>query len=172
MFLLLQVRTAQRPSHHRILGLRPDESNITSGIADKIGRNLHLQKTHPLSILKSRIERYFKESGQSQPGAPRYQFFDSLPPRVTVKQNFDELGIPPGCFALSRPHQSQSTNRGRNPTRFITLTSSCCEHIPAHTRPSSCGKVIQLSLSLEIAIEGTRCCFCCAHGWLIVTAVD
>ena len=54
-----------------------------------MGRNLHLVPSHPLQLLKSRIEQFF----QAESGG--FSVFDSLHPRVTVEQNFDHLLVPP-----------------------------------------------------------------------------
>lgn len=64
---------------------RDSYSNATPTILSKVGKNLHLQPSHPLSILRSRIEAHF----------PHFQHLNSLSPIVTVQQNFDDLGFPP-----------------------------------------------------------------------------
>jgi phenylalanyl-tRNA synthetase alpha chain len=72
--LLVQGKTYTRDSY----------SNATPTILSKVGQNLHLQPSHPLSILRSRIEAHF----------PSFQHLNSLSPIVTVQQNFDDLGFP------------------------------------------------------------------------------
>ena len=71
-----------------------DISNITLRIAEKVDRNLHLQRGHPLNTIKSMIEGHFKQVSAAN---PKYQFecIDNLPPMVTTKQCFDELLTPP-----------------------------------------------------------------------------
>lgn len=64
---------------------RDHYSNATPTILSKVGKNLHLQPNHPLSILRQRIEAHF----------PHFQHLNSLSPIVTVQQNFDDLGFPP-----------------------------------------------------------------------------
>jgi len=64
--------------------------NIPDDVAAKVGRNLHLQKNHPLNIIKQRVEDYFA----SLPG-PTWKAFDDLDPVVSTKANFDVLRIPP-----------------------------------------------------------------------------
>lgn len=69
-------------------------SNITPGLLEKVGRNLHLQRNHPLNILKRKIEQYF---AQAFP-AGEFRFFDNLPPKVTTVANFDQLLVPKGSY--------------------------------------------------------------------------
>lgn len=60
-------------------------NNITDNIRSKIGRRLHLQKNHPLEIVKSKIYNYF---------GSEFIVFDDLSEIVSVKNNFDLLLIP------------------------------------------------------------------------------
>jgi phenylalanyl-tRNA synthetase alpha chain len=61
------------------------KSNITPSIQEKIGRNLHNLKNHPIEIIKRKIYDYFGES---------FSKFDNLEPKVNVSENFDKLLIP------------------------------------------------------------------------------
>ncbi len=61
------------------------KSNITPSIKEKIGRNLHNLKNHPIEIIKRKIYDYFGES---------FYKFDNLNPKVNVSDNFDKLLIP------------------------------------------------------------------------------
>lgn len=61
--------------------------NIPKSIDDKITRKLHLQKNHPIEIIKNQIYAYFKKTGN-------YEMFDDLDSVVTVEDNFDKLLIP------------------------------------------------------------------------------
>ncbi|CAB3229656.1 unnamed protein product [Arctia plantaginis] len=87
-----------------------DYSNITPKIISYLGRNLHLQKNHPLSIVRQRIVNYFYSSF-TQRGNPAFSVYDNLTPVVTTKQNFDDLLIP-----LDHPSRAKSDcyyiNRG------------------------------------------------------------
>ena len=67
---------------------KTDFCNIPKTIEDKIGRNLHKQKNHPIEIVKRRILDYFLN-------LPNYKFsiFEDLSPFVTVEDNFDKLLI-------------------------------------------------------------------------------
>ncbi len=78
----------------REMAVDQDISNITLRIAEKVDRNLHLQRGHPLNTIKSMIEGHFKQVSAAN---PKYQFecIDNLPPMVTTKQCFDELLTPP-----------------------------------------------------------------------------
>jgi phenylalanyl-tRNA synthetase alpha chain len=58
--------------------------NIPKSILDKINMRLHLQRNHPLNILKNRIDSHFQG----------FKVFDDLNPIVSTKQNFDDLLIP------------------------------------------------------------------------------
>ena len=64
-------------------------SNIPKFIEDKISRKLHLQKNHPIEIIKNHIYSYFN-------GLCDYKFitFDNLDPIVSIENNFDRLLIP------------------------------------------------------------------------------
>jgi len=67
-------------------------ANIPQCIANKIGKNLHQQKYHPIEIIKHHIYQYF---GQD------YEKFDDLHPQVSIEDNFDKLLIPLGHPARS-----------------------------------------------------------------------
>lgn len=81
------------PSDHPWLREMDDSCNISPSIASKVGANLHLQKHHPLNIIKSKIEQYFHELHTTK-GHPKYSFFDSLSPVVSVQNCFDDMLVP------------------------------------------------------------------------------
>ncbi|GAA5826378.1 hypothetical protein JCM11251_002339 [Rhodosporidiobolus azoricus] len=60
-------------------------SNATPTILSKLPRQLHLDPSHPIGILRSLIESHFSS----------FTHLNSLSPIVTVQQNFDDLGFPP-----------------------------------------------------------------------------
>lgn len=60
-------------------------SNTPPTILAKLPLQLHLQPSHPLSILRSSIESHFSS----------FNHFNALSPIVTVQSNFDDLGFPP-----------------------------------------------------------------------------
>jgi len=69
-------------------------SNVSPKILSHLGRNLHLQKYHPLSLIKQRIVNLFYKRFVGRTGNPVFSVYDDLNPIVTVKQNFDSLLIP------------------------------------------------------------------------------
>ena len=61
--------------------------NIPQSIFDKIGRDLHNKKDNPIEIIKNMI--------YSIPEFRTFAKFDNLSPLVHIKNNFDNLLIPP-----------------------------------------------------------------------------
>jgi phenylalanyl-tRNA synthetase alpha chain len=63
--------------------------NIKPSIEQKMGRNLHNQKNHPIEIIKKLIYKYFDS-------LENYNFkkYDTLSPIVSTSDNFDKLLIP------------------------------------------------------------------------------
>ena len=59
-------------------------TNVTQSIISKLPLRLHNQSTHPLGILRSKIESHFHD----------FEHLSSLNPVVTTTQNFDSLGFP------------------------------------------------------------------------------
>lgn len=74
-------------------------NNIPESIIPKIGQNLHLQKHHPLHIVKHRIEefcqKYAVTAYQQHAGScnvlNRFEIHDALCPLVNTKHCFDDL---------------------------------------------------------------------------------
>ena len=60
-------------------------SNITKSIYEKMNRNIHNTKNHPIEIVKNKIYNYFGDS---------FEKFDNLSSKVNVLDNFDKLLIP------------------------------------------------------------------------------
>lgn len=106
-------------------------SNVSSKILSHLGRNLHLQQYHPLSLIKQRIVNLFYKRFVGRTGNPIFSVYNDLSPIVSVKQNFDSLLIPPGhasrrnsdCYYINRDyllrahttaHQSELINMGLN----------------------------------------------------------
>ncbi|XP_066990960.1 probable phenylalanine--tRNA ligase, mitochondrial [Anabrus simplex] len=73
---------------------RDEWTNISPKVLSHFGRNLHLQKNHPLSLIRQRIVNYFYKRFVGRTGNAIFSVYDSLNPIVTVKQNFDSLLIP------------------------------------------------------------------------------
>ncbi|KAJ0171456.1 hypothetical protein K1T71_013006 [Dendrolimus kikuchii] len=68
-------------------------TNVTPKILSYLGRNLHVQKDNPLSLVRQRIVNYFYSSFTHR-GNPMFSVYDNLSPIVTTQQNFDDLLIP------------------------------------------------------------------------------
>ena len=69
--------------------------NISPSIADKLGRQLHLQPDHPLNIIKTKIEAYCNAYvAEKEKVNNKFAIFDNLPPIATTKDCFDDLLIP------------------------------------------------------------------------------
>ena len=54
---------------------KDETSNVPENIENKIGRNLHLKKKHPLNTIKSNIEQFFLSKNK---GTHTFQTFDNL----------------------------------------------------------------------------------------------
>ena len=95
---------------------RTEYCNIPPSIEAKIGRNLHLQKNHPIEIVLKKIYEYFK-------GLDGYDFhiFDNLPPYASVENNFDLLLIP-----------SDHVARSRSDTYYVNENTVLRTHTSAH----------------------------------------
>lgn len=72
--------------------LIPENGNISKSITEKIGKNLHCKRDHPLNIIKKKIQYHFQNKLSDE--EHKFQFFDSFEPKVSVKENFDELLFP------------------------------------------------------------------------------
>lgn len=98
-----------------------DWTNITPSIIAKLGRNLHVQPYHPLSLLRQCIANYFYEQFRSKSGTPSFSIYDNICPIVTVAQNFDSLLVP-------KDHPS----RKKNDCYFINQDTLLRAHMTAH----------------------------------------
>jgi hypothetical protein len=86
--ILAQIRT---PHPH---------NNVSSVISDKVGRNLHLQKHHPLRTIKVLVEQFCLQHATSK-GRPAFQLFDQESPVVSTQSCFDDLLVPPDHVSRS-----------------------------------------------------------------------
>ncbi|KAL0119719.1 hypothetical protein PUN28_007868 [Cardiocondyla obscurior] len=98
-----------------------DWTNITPNIIAKLGRNLHVQQYHPLSLLRQRIVNYFYEQFRSKSGTPSFSVYDNICPIVTVEQNFNSLLVP-------KDHPS----RQKTDCYFINRDTLLRAHTTAH----------------------------------------
>ncbi|XP_067633547.1 probable phenylalanine--tRNA ligase, mitochondrial [Eurosta solidaginis] len=89
-----------------------DWTNVTPKILSYLGANKHLQRNHPLSIIRQRIVSYFYSAYRNSRGNPLFSVYDQLSPIVTVEQNFDNLLFPgdhvsrakADCYYINRNH--------------------------------------------------------------------
>ncbi|CAF4858849.1 unnamed protein product [Pieris macdunnoughi] len=81
----IQINNKEYPSD--------DYTNVTPKILSYLNKNLHLQRGHPLCIVRQRIVNYFYSSF-THGGNPTFSVYDNLSPIVSTKQNFDDLLIP------------------------------------------------------------------------------
>lgn len=96
--------------------LQPHPSNnITPHIASLVGRDLHLRPSHPIGIIRSKIQEYFASLPDE------YQIFDAEDPIVTTQQCFDDLLIPP-----------DHPGRAPSDTYYVTDTTLLRTHTSAH----------------------------------------
>lgn len=72
---------------------RDEWTNITPRILQRIDSKLHLQKHHPLCIMRRAIENHFYSMYRVSRG-PIFAVLDNISPVVSTKQNFDSMLIP------------------------------------------------------------------------------
>ena len=79
-------------------------SNVTPKILSHLDRNLHMQKQHPLCLIKEKIANYiYKKYPYKHPaGMPEFSLHENLSPVVTTEQNFDSLLVPGGHVSRRR----------------------------------------------------------------------
>lgn len=98
-----------------------DYSNLTPKILSYVGKNIHLQKNHPLSLIRQRITNFFYQEYANPKGTPLFSVYDSLNPIVTAKQNFDSLLIPEN-------HPSRAKSDCYYVNREYMLRAHCTAH--------------------------------------------
>ncbi|EFA80675.1 phenylalanine-tRNA synthetase [Heterostelium album PN500] len=95
----------------------PLNGNIPNTITEKLGKNLHLTTDHPLNLIKKKIQHHFAQ----QKDGPAFKFYDEFSPRVTSKQNFDELLFP-----------KNHVGRSANDTYYYSRDQLLRTHTSAH----------------------------------------
>ncbi|CAN6674341.1 phenylalanine--tRNA ligase, mitochondrial [Trichomonascus vanleenenianus] len=90
-----------------------DWTNVPESILKLTGRNLHLNPTHPIGILRSVIEKRLSTMG--------YTCFNDFRPVVTTEQNFDVLGFP-----------QDHPGRSKTDTYYINKDTLLRTHTSAH----------------------------------------
>lgn len=98
-----------------------DYTNLTPKILSYLGRNIHVQKDHPLSMVRQRITNFFYKEYTSPKGTPLFSVYDRLNPIVSVKQNFDSLLIPEN-------HPSRVKSDSYYVNREYLLRAHCTAH--------------------------------------------
>lgn len=91
------------------------DCNITHDIAQRVGKNLHLQPNHPINIIKERIESYWKSRIRG------IKMFDNLHPLVSTQSNFDSLLI-----------DEDHVSRSRSDTYYYNHNTVLRTHTSAH----------------------------------------
>jgi phenylalanyl-tRNA synthetase alpha chain len=111
--------------------IKDDFTNVTDKIISHVGKNIHIKENHPLSHVRQRIVNYFYKCFVNSRGNPVFSVYETLPPTVTVDQNFDSLLTPKDhpsrsksdCYYLNRDyllrahmtaHQSELMKSGLN----------------------------------------------------------
>jgi len=88
-------------------------TNVPSSILAALPRRLHLEPSHPVSLTRQLIESQFPP--------PIYTHYNTLPPVVTVAQNFDSLGFSP-----------DHPGRSRTDTYYVNKDTVLRTHTSAH----------------------------------------
>lgn len=87
--------------------------NVSPTINAAVGRQLHLQKDHPISITRQIIESVFP--------APTYKYHNNFFPVVTTHQNFDSLEFP-----------QDHPGRSKTDTYYVNKNTVLRTHTSAH----------------------------------------
>ncbi|AQZ14256.1 MSF1 (YPR047W) [Zygosaccharomyces parabailii] len=90
-------------------------TNVTQSIIDLTGRSLHLQKCHPVGILREAIETRLNSTDSA------FKIYNQFEPVVSVYDNFDSLGFP-----MDHPGRSKSD------TYYINSDTLLRTHTSAH----------------------------------------
>lgn len=96
-------------------------TNVGEKIIEKLDKNLHVKKYHPLSHVRQRIVNYFYKNYPNKWGNPEFSVYDNLKPIVTVEQNFDSLLIP-----------KDNASRKKNDCFYINKDVLLRAHTSAH----------------------------------------
>lgn len=88
-------------------------TNIPDSIFRAVGKQLHLQRDHPISITRQIIESKFP--------SPTYKYHNEYSPVVTTYQNFDSLGFP-----------EDHPGRSKTDTYYLNKDTVLRTHTSAH----------------------------------------
>jgi len=115
---------------------KDDFTNVTPKILSHLGRNLHLQKQHPLCLIKERIVSFIYSKYRGNRGNPLFTVVDQLDPVVTVEQNFD-------CLLVPKDHVS----RNKSDSFYLNRDFMLRAHTSAHQ-----SQLIKMGLDNFLAI--------------------
>ncbi|XP_064463860.1 phenylalanine--tRNA ligase, mitochondrial-like [Ornithodoros turicata] len=102
----------------------PDSfTNVTPRILSHLDRKLHLEKCHPLQLLKQRIVNFFFKNYVNRIGNPIFSVYDRLGCVVTLEQNFDSLLVP-----------ADHPSRGKSDSYYVNSKYMLRAHTSAHQR--------------------------------------
>lgn len=97
-------------------------TNVTPKILEKVGKNLHNRKKHPLNLMRWRIQNFFNDNflkGRT----PVFSVHDDIKPVVTLEQNFDSLLVP-----------SDHPSRKQTDSYYVNSSYMLRAHTSAHQR--------------------------------------
>jgi phenylalanyl-tRNA synthetase alpha chain len=112
--LYLTIQHLKLIKHSMNALIDPIYTNIPKSIHDKIGKNLHNLKNHPIEIIKQHIYTYFNTLPY------KFDIFDALPPYTSTVNNFDKLLIP-----INHPARSKSDTYYLNENTVLRTHTSC-----------------------------------------------
>lgn len=98
-------------------------TNLSPKILSYVGRNLHLQKDHPLCWIREEIVNHFYTTYMKSTRTPLFAVFDNFSPVVSTYQNFDSMLVPKSHFSRSR-----SDNYYINESTLLRAHTSAHEH--------------------------------------------
>ena len=105
----------------RTLSLPSPYKNLPPTVAAKVGRRLHRQQGHPLHIIKSKIEQYFRKISIQNKWDDECVCYDDLHPVVDPKSCFDDLRV-----------TSDHVSRRPSDTYYLTEELLMRTHTSAH----------------------------------------
>ena len=111
---------------HDVSYKRDKMTNITPKILSHLDRNLHMQKQHPLCLIKQNIvnymyEKYKSHRGMSHRGMPVFSVHEQMSPVVTLEQNFDSLLVP-----------ADHVSRAKSDSYYVNSEHMLRAHTSAH----------------------------------------
>jgi len=107
---------------------RDTVTNISPRILKCMDRNLHLQPSHPLCLIKQRIANYMYKRYRGTFGQPAFSLHETLSPVVTTHQNFDSLLVPPDHVSRSRCSHLLISSRKRKEPQVGQLLPQLHDH--------------------------------------------